>query len=81
SVRSTEELVALGETTPERRRSPRVRPANPRSMELSELLSDCLDTRVKVDIGRHKGKITIEFAGEEDLDRILVALQEMTDLS
>jgi ParB family chromosome partitioning protein len=50
-------------------------------MELSELLSDCLDTRVKVDIGRHKGKITIEFAGEEDLDRILVALQEMTDLS
>lgn len=71
SVRAVEEIVALGDgTQPERRkRSPRQ--PSPRATELSESLSDHFDTRVKVDIGRHRGKITIEFASEDDLDRIL----------
>jgi ParB family chromosome partitioning protein len=76
SVRATEELVTLGASEPE----PKARPAktavpDPKAAELSEKLSDKLDTRVRVDIGKAKGKITIEFAGEADLDRILAALK------
>jgi ParB family chromosome partitioning protein len=39
--------------------------------DLAERLSDRFDTRVKVDIGRNKGKITIEFATVDDLERIV----------
>lgn len=72
SVRATEEIVAMmgGEDKPARR-SRRAKEPSPRAVELSGELSDHFDTRVKVDIGRNKGKITIEFASEEDLDRIL----------
>lgn len=38
--------------------------------DLAELLSQYLDTRVQVDMGRKRGKITIEFGGLEDLERI-----------
>jgi ParB family chromosome partitioning protein len=37
----------------------------------AELLSDYLDTRVSIEQGKGKGKITIEFAGSEDLQRIV----------
>ena len=43
----------------------------PRSTDLADRLSDRFDTRVKVDIGRSKGKITIEFATVDDLERIV----------
>jgi ParB family transcriptional regulator, chromosome partitioning protein len=33
-------------------------------------LSDVLDTRVRIDLGRSRGRITIEFASAEDLERI-----------
>ena len=39
--------------------------------DLADKLSDRFDTRVKVDIGRRKGKITIEFATVDDLERIV----------
>ncbi|MDR1806305.1 MAG: ParB/RepB/Spo0J family partition protein [Propionibacteriaceae bacterium] len=71
SVRATEELARLGE---EPARSPRLakpKAVDPRAAEVAAELSDKLDTRVKVDIGASKGKITIEFAGTDDLDRIL----------
>ncbi|MDP9182944.1 MAG: chromosome partitioning protein ParB, partial [Actinomycetota bacterium] len=38
-------------------------------------LSDLLETRVKVDVGRSKGKITIEFATLDDLGRIAGILE------
>lgn len=57
-------------TTPSRRTRAPKQPS-PRAVELSNSLSDHFDTRVKVDIGRKHGKITIEFASEDDLDRIL----------
>ena len=38
--------------------------------EVADRLSDRLETRVKVDVGRSKGRITIEFATLEDLARI-----------
>lgn len=74
SVRSTEELVAVGDgrgsATPlRRRRTPR--PTSAKALELSQELSDHFDTRVKVDIGKNKGKITIEFASEDDLERLM----------
>lgn len=42
--------------------------------ELATRLSDRFETRVKVDLGQKKGKITVEFASMEDLERILGTL-------
>ena len=39
-------------------------------LELEELLSTRLDTRVSVRLGKRKGKITIQFSGLPDLERI-----------
>ncbi len=50
----------------------RLRP--PGLLELEELLSDRLDTRVKVSMGAKRGKVTIEFATLEDLERIYRAM-------
>ncbi len=73
SVRATEELVTLSRTTPAAaQRSRRTTEPHPRAAELSGVLSDHFDTRVKVDIGHKKGKIVIEFAGHDDLERILM---------
>ncbi len=72
SVRAVEEIVAMGDAqAAPTRRSRGPREPSPRAVELSGSLSDHFDTRVKVDIGRNKGKITIEFASEDDLERIL----------
>ena len=43
----------------------------PAVTELAANLSDVFDTRVRVDIGRRKGKITVEFASIDDLERIV----------
>jgi ParB family chromosome partitioning protein len=72
SVRGLEELVAVGEHGEED--GPRVRPSRPTApglREIDERLSDRLDTRVKVTLGRSKGKIAIEFASLSDLERIV----------
>ena len=39
--------------------------------ELSDRLSDRLETRVKVALGKSKGRITVEFASMDDLRRIV----------
>ena len=44
---------------------------NGAGLAAAELLSDYLDTRVSVEAGKGKGKIVIEFAGSEDLQRIV----------
>ena len=76
SVRATEEAVSLAlahpdapEAKPAAKR--RTRPHSPALTELADKLSDRFDTRVKVDLGRSKGKITIEFATVDDLERIV----------
>lgn len=79
SVRATEEAVAMGERTG---RAPIVRtprPQPPRADELTRTLTDVLDTRVSVAIGRNKGRITIEFATADDLDRILAIMRSGID--
>lgn len=79
SVRATEELVVLDKHNSERRvveRAPRLPSDQERSLSAS--LSDHFDTRVKVNIGRNKGKITIEFATGEDLERIMAIINGKT---
>ena len=71
SVRGLEELVAVGETGSPAARQVRRKPVAPGLTELADRLSDRLETRVKVDLGRSKGKITVEFASMEDLQRIV----------
>ncbi|WP_431310323.1 ParB/RepB/Spo0J family partition protein [Luteimicrobium album] len=72
SVRATEEIVALGvgdEKAPQHR--PRAGQRSEAVDELASRLSDRFETRVRVDLGKSKGKVTIEFASVEDLNRIL----------
>ena len=71
SVRAVEEIVALG--SDERpTRTPRTRPARaPELAAVSQQLSDLLETRVSVDMGRRRGKLIVEFASVEDLERIV----------
>ncbi len=72
SVRVVEEIVALGtELAKPHRQRPRKQPVAPRLADLAGRLSDVLDTRVKVELGQRKGKIVVEFASLDDLDRIV----------
>lgn len=73
SVRAVEEQVALLRSTgaPGARHARARRLPSSGMIELSEVLSDRLDTRVSVSMGRAKGKIVVEFASAEDLQRLL----------
>lgn len=75
SVRNVEELVTLGleDSTEEkpRRKQQQKKPVAPGVDDLADRLSDHLDTRVRVDLGARKGKIVVEFASVEDLERIV----------
>lgn len=53
----------------------------PGILELEELLADWLNTRVRVDMGAHRGKVVIEFATLEDLERIYKAMTEPSQSS
>jgi ParB family chromosome partitioning protein len=79
SVRATEELVSLAanegdDDRPAARRKPAPRVTAPALAELADNLSDALDTRVRVDLGRRKGKITVEFGSIDDLERIVAVI-------
>lgn len=79
SVRAVEDAVkernSLGGATPTRvARQSKLRP--PGILELEDLLSSHLDTRVKVELGNKRGKVTIDFASLEDLERIYRAMTE-----
>lgn len=80
SVRATEELVALHEEPEENRPARPLRARSTALPALSTRLSDAFDTRVKVTRGAKKGRITIEFAGEDDLARIVETLAPGTSL-
>lgn len=71
SVRGLEEIVAVGDHGGAPRATRRNKPHAPGLNDLAERLSDRLETRVKVDLGRSKGKITVEFASLDDLRRIV----------
>lgn len=73
SVRSLEELISVG-GDPDAgggTRTNRRKPVAPGLNELADRLSDRLDTRVKIDLGKSRGKILVEFATLDDLRRII----------
>ncbi|MFH8472216.1 ParB/RepB/Spo0J family partition protein [Streptomyces sp. NPDC018000] len=78
SVRAVEEIVTLmgsGPTSAAKAKGPRAGGrVSPALSDLASRLSDRFETRVKVDLGQKKGKIVVEFASMEDLDRILGSL-------
>ena len=73
SVRAVEEAVHLGEAgpAPVAERAQRSAPRSPAAAELQNRLSDYFETRVRVDLGRRKGKIVVEFGSLDDLERIV----------
>ncbi|WP_299058848.1 ParB/RepB/Spo0J family partition protein [uncultured Actinomyces sp.] len=71
SVRTTEELVRLGSIQrPTHHSVKRMKVASPLGEHMSQVLADAWDTRVTISEGKRKGKIIIEFAGSEDLQRL-----------
>ncbi|MCI0686768.1 MAG: ParB/RepB/Spo0J family partition protein [Sporichthyaceae bacterium] len=76
SVRAIEELVSLDDV---RMAKPARRPragsrVSPAFEDLAATLSDRFETRVKVQLGQHRGKIVVEFASVDDLERILTTM-------
>lgn len=78
SVRSVEEIVTLMGSAPKgasKAKGPRAGTrVSPALTGLASRLSDRFETRVKVDLGQKKGKIVVEFASMDDLERILGTL-------
>jgi ParB family chromosome partitioning protein len=75
SVRAIEEIVAMGgDQAPKSRRTAAKKPTAPGLNALANQLSDVFDTKVKVELGRHKGKIVVEFATLDDLKRIVTTM-------
>lgn len=82
SVRVTEELVATSAASPSRPRAKRTgRITAPGADDLAERLSDVYDTRVKVEIGRRKGRIVVEFGSILDLERIVALMHPQPNQS
>ncbi|KRE42858.1 ParB/RepB/Spo0J family partition protein [Knoellia sp. Soil729] len=80
SVRTVEEIVSLGveDEKPPRRR-PRAGGRHPQLDDIAASLSDRLETRVGIALGKSRGKVTIDFASVEDLNRILDAMNLRTE--
>lgn len=74
SVRAVEEIVALGQHQAKPRKTAVKQPLTPALTELADRLSDALDTRVKVEVGKQKGKLVVEFASLDDLQRIVTTM-------
>ena len=70
TVRAVEEIVATGGAKVKSGSLRTGKLLSPKLKEISDQLSDYLDTRVHVELGKKKGKIVIEFATVEDLERI-----------
>jgi ParB family chromosome partitioning protein len=68
-VSTTESTTSLGVRRPHPRKLP-----EPGVLELEDLLSTYLNTRVKVDIQNRRGRLVVEFATLEDLERIYRAM-------
>ena len=75
SVRGAEEAVTLiaGKATP-RRRTTTAKRVIPGLEDVAVTLSDTFDTRVRLELGRTKGRIVVEFATQEDLKRIMTIM-------
>ena len=79
SVRGLEEIVAVGDRGGAGQRQVRRRPVAPGLVELAERLSDRFETRVKIDLGKTRGRISVEFATMDDLRRIVDIMDPRSD--
>ena len=75
SVRATEEIVAMQGGKGKKEKVRDKTPLNPQLKAIGDQIGNKLDTRVSIELGKEKGKITIEFADEEDLKRIAQLLK------
>jgi ParB family chromosome partitioning protein len=73
SVRATEEIVTIDQaaTTPRKHAEKKPAPSDPTAKQATDLLTEYLDTRVSVKCGRNRGRIVIDFADQDDLERVL----------
>ena len=76
TVRAVEEIVATGGAKVKSGSLRTGKLLSPKLKEISDQLSDYLDTRVHVELGKKKGKIVIEFATVEDLERITKVIKD-----
>lgn len=74
SVRALEEMVAVGDMEAVVRNR-RTSVSAPGLVEIADRLSERYETRCKVELGKSKGKITVEFASLDDLRRILQLME------
>ncbi|HVS67892.1 MAG TPA: ParB/RepB/Spo0J family partition protein, partial [Mycobacteriales bacterium] len=74
SVRATEEAVTSGATAPRVKGARRKPLASPALDRLAAELSDLLETRVQVELGKQRGKLVVQFASMGDLQRVLKLL-------
>ena len=82
SVRSVEEHVALDDGVAKSpRRKARPGALRPQLDDVAARLSDYLETRAAITLGQRKGRVTIEFASVEDLNRILDTMGMSRDSS
>jgi ParB family chromosome partitioning protein len=81
SVRATEEAVTLAKSAPAAKPKPAPRKPMqaPGLQDLADRLSDRFDTRVKVELGKRKGRIVVEFGSVDDLERIVELMRTETD--
>ena len=71
SVRAVERLVARGVQPAAATRTPRRSTYDPHVVDLTSRLSNRLEAPVRIDVGKRKGKITLEFSNLEDLERLV----------
>jgi len=65
----------MGGVRPVKARRPAARQASAPALDrLADRLADAFDTRVKVELGKRKGKIVVEFGSIEDLERIITTM-------
>jgi ParB family chromosome partitioning protein len=75
SVRAVEELVMVGDASGKRRRSSTPRQLPVEYEAAADRIADRLETRVRVESGKTKGRIVVEFAAVDDLARIVEIIE------
>ena len=71
SVRTVEEIISLNKPKNNAKRSKGGKKSSPELKELGDQLGDALDTRVRIESTGGKGEIIVEYAGSEDLQRLV----------
>lgn len=81
SVRAVEEMVLEVNATESKpvRKQAQPQKHHERLDYIADAFADKLDTNVKIQLGARKGKMTIEFASVEDLNRIISVLDPQID--